>query len=83
MYVIDVRRVRSQRRGYCYGSRIMYVDTQFMHQLWEEILNDANLKLWKLVSIHLHPAEMESQARAQYPSMARSSRATGTYSTTT
>jgi hypothetical protein len=58
VYVIDVRRVPAQQRGYCYGSRIMYVDTQFMHQLWEEIY-DANLKLWKIVSIHLHPAEMD------------------------
>jgi hypothetical protein len=36
----------------------MYVDTQFMHQLWEEIY-DATLRLWKIVSIHLHPAEMD------------------------
>jgi Protein of unknown function (DUF1329) len=58
VHVIDVRRVPSQRRDYCYGSRIMYVDTQFMHQLWEEIY-DATLRLWKIVSIHLHPAEMD------------------------
>ena len=36
----------------------MYVDAQFMHQLWEEIY-DTKLKLWKIVCIHLHPAEMD------------------------
>jgi hypothetical protein len=55
--VIDVRRVPSQRAGYCYGSKIMYVDHQFYHQLWEEIY-DANMKLWKIVHVGLHPAEI-------------------------
>jgi hypothetical protein len=63
VYVIDVRRVPSQRPGYCYGSRIMYVDKQFMHQLWEEIY-DSNLKLWKIVRIHLHDAD-SAQAKGQ------------------
>lgn len=57
--VIDVRRVPSQRAGYCYGSKIMYVDRQFYHQLWEEIY-DENLQLWKIVRVHLHPAEVDA-----------------------
>ena len=57
VYVIDVRRVPSERQGYCYGSKIMYVDRQFMHQLWEEIY-DSNLKLWKIVRVYPHPAEV-------------------------
>jgi hypothetical protein len=61
VYVIDVRRVPSERQGYCYGSRIMYVDKQFMHQLWEEIY-DSSLNLWKIVRIHLHPAEVDPGA---------------------
>jgi hypothetical protein len=55
--VIDVRRVPSESSGYCYGSKIMYVDHQFYHQLWEEIY-DANLKLWKIVRVALRPAEI-------------------------
>jgi hypothetical protein len=35
----------------------MYVDRQFMHQLWEEIY-DSNLKLWKIVRVYPHPAEV-------------------------
>lgn len=57
VYAIDVRRVPSQRQGYCYGSKIMYVDKQFMHMLWEEIY-DSNLKLWKIVRIYPHPSEV-------------------------
>jgi hypothetical protein len=49
--VIDIRRIPSQRAGYCYGSKIMYLDTSFWHPLWEESY-DTNLKLWKIVSIH-------------------------------
>jgi hypothetical protein len=58
-----VRRIPSQRAGYCYGSRVMYVDKEFMHQLWEEIY-DSNLKLWKIVRIHLHPAD-KTQSKGQ------------------
>jgi Protein of unknown function (DUF1329) len=58
VYVIDVRRVPTQREGYCYGSKIMYVDDHFMHPLWEEIY-DGNLKLWKVVRLYPHPAEVD------------------------
>ncbi|MBF6571363.1 MAG: DUF1329 domain-containing protein [Candidatus Binataceae bacterium] len=55
--VIDVRRVPSEQAGYCYGSKIMYVDHEFYHQLFEEIY-DANMKLWKVVQIGLQPATL-------------------------
>jgi hypothetical protein len=45
--VLDVRRIPSERPGYCYGSRIMYVDKAFWYGIWEEIY-DANMKLWKV-----------------------------------
>ncbi len=57
--LIDVRRVPSQQQGYCYGSKIMYVDHQFYHQLWEEVY-DANMKLWKIVHIGLQPASLSA-----------------------
>lgn len=50
VYVVDVRKVPSQAQGYCYGSRIIYIDADFYHGLWEE-LYDANMKLWKIVSV--------------------------------
>jgi Protein of unknown function (DUF1329) len=54
--VLDIRRIPSMRQGYCYGSKVMYIDTQFYHQVWEDIY-DGNLKLWKIVAIQLHPSE--------------------------
>lgn len=48
--VIDVRRVPAERAGYCYGSRILYLDSQTHYALWEDVY-DANLKLWKLALV--------------------------------
>jgi len=45
-YVDDIRRVPSERNGYCYGSRIMYLDKEFFYSLWTD-LYDSNMKLWK------------------------------------
>jgi Protein of unknown function (DUF1329) len=45
--IIDVRRIPSEAAGYCYGSRIMYVDAQFHYATWIDIY-DANLQLWKI-----------------------------------
>jgi uncharacterized protein DUF1329 len=44
--VIDVRRVPSEQNGYCFGSRIIYEDSQTHYALWEDVF-DANLKFWK------------------------------------
>jgi hypothetical protein len=45
--IIDVRRVPSERPGYCYGSRIMYVDQAYTYGDWVEIY-DTNMQLWKV-----------------------------------
>jgi hypothetical protein len=45
--IIDARRIPSERPGYCYGSRIMYVDNAFWYAIWAEIY-DSNMKLWKV-----------------------------------
>jgi len=46
-YELDIRRIPSKARGYCYGKRIMYLDRQFYGALWED-LYDSNMKLWKI-----------------------------------
>ncbi|MGH7837309.1 MAG: DUF1329 domain-containing protein [Candidatus Binataceae bacterium] len=46
-YVIDVRRIPSLAAGYCYGSRILYVDKDVMQAMWAD-LYDSNMKLWKV-----------------------------------
>jgi hypothetical protein len=48
--VIDVRRVRSERAGYCYGSRIIYEDAYTHYALWEDVY-DAHLRLWKIALV--------------------------------
>jgi hypothetical protein len=45
--VLDVRRIPSERPGYCYGKRIMYLDTYYHTTHWQDIY-DSSLKLWKL-----------------------------------
>ncbi|MBF6560780.1 MAG: DUF1329 domain-containing protein [Candidatus Binataceae bacterium] len=45
--IIDVRRIPSENAGYCYGSRVMYVDSHFHYATWIDIY-DSNLALWKM-----------------------------------
>ncbi len=46
-YMIDVRRIPKLAAGYCYASRILYVDKNVMQAMWAD-LYDANMKLWKI-----------------------------------
>lgn len=48
--VIDVRRVASEQAGYCYGSRIIYLDSYSHYALWEDVY-DANQRLWKIALV--------------------------------
>jgi hypothetical protein len=48
MYVIDVRRVPSERVGYCYGKKIIYVDKQFNYGIWTEAYDEPG-RLWKIL----------------------------------
>lgn len=50
--VIDVRKIPSLAQGYCYGRRVMYVDSSSYSPLWED-LYDANLKPWKFYAVFL------------------------------
>jgi urease accessory protein UreH len=64
MNIIGVRRVPSMRAGYCYGSKILYVDAWFNQQLWVE-LDDTNLKLWKIFCLGRSPALLGPRAKVQ------------------
>jgi hypothetical protein len=44
--VIAVQRVPRERANYCYGSRIIYEDSQTHYALWEDAY-DSNMRLWK------------------------------------
>ncbi len=44
--VLDIRRVPSMAGGYCYGSRMAYIDRETWQPIWMD-LYDAGLLLWK------------------------------------
>jgi hypothetical protein len=45
--VLDIHRVPSERAGYCYGKRMLYIDRHYHTGLWDD-LYDSNMKLWKV-----------------------------------
>ncbi len=55
--VIDVRRVPSQQAGYCYGKRVMYIDTETWANLWSDLYDSAG-KLWKVQMISHPPGKI-------------------------
>ncbi|HVN91905.1 MAG TPA: DUF1329 domain-containing protein [Candidatus Binataceae bacterium] len=48
--VIDVRKIPSKAQGYCYGKRIMYIDSHFHAPLWQEIY-DSKMQPWKFYEV--------------------------------
>ncbi|HJU11077.1 MAG TPA: DUF1329 domain-containing protein [Candidatus Binataceae bacterium] len=55
--IIDVRRVPSEIAGYCYGSRIMYVDRAYTYGDWIDIYDD-NMQLWKMFGGGAHVVDV-------------------------
>ena len=45
--VLDIRRIPSESPGYCYGRRVLYIDTYYHTGHWDD-LYDTNMKLWKV-----------------------------------
>jgi len=44
--LLDIRRTQKTAAGYCYGSRMAYIDKETWQPIWMD-LYDVNLKLWK------------------------------------
>ncbi len=44
--VIEVQRIPSQRKGYCYGKKVLWIDAEGYSTDWED-LYDEDMKLWK------------------------------------
>jgi hypothetical protein len=51
VYVDDIRRSPEFAPGYCYGSRVDYIDKQYYTSLAEDIY-DSQLQLWKIYIIN-------------------------------
>ncbi len=45
--VLDIRRVPALRAGYCYGSRMAFIDEQTWQPIWMD-LYDSGMHLWKI-----------------------------------
>ena len=58
-YVVDVRRIPELAPGYCYGSRVDYVDKQYYGNVAEDIY-DSNMKLWKVMWSGGTPAPLDN-----------------------
>jgi Protein of unknown function (DUF1329) len=58
-YVVDVRRIPGLAPGYCYGSRVDYVDKQYYVNDAEDIY-DTNMKLWKVMWVGYSPAQLDN-----------------------
>jgi hypothetical protein len=63
-YVISVSKLPSESKNYCYGKRIMYIDKTTYAPLWED-LYDNNLRLWKIVGLFLHTAEVPGVGKVE------------------
>jgi hypothetical protein len=48
MSIIDAHRIPSESSGYCYSSRVMYIDKEYWGATYVD-LYDANHKLWKMI----------------------------------
>ncbi len=46
MYLYEVHRLPAHKLGYCYGSRVVYLDKDQLDPMWLD-LYDQNLKYWK------------------------------------
>jgi hypothetical protein len=46
-YMVDVERVPSERAGYCYGRKRLYIDKEVYRSVWADIY-DENMHLWKV-----------------------------------
>jgi Protein of unknown function (DUF1329) len=48
--VINVQRIPAEQANYCYGSRIIYMDSQSHYALWEDAY-DSRMNLWKIALV--------------------------------
>jgi hypothetical protein len=52
VHIVDIRRAPEFAAGYCYGSRVDYIDKQYYTSIDEDIY-DSGLKLWKIYVLNM------------------------------
>lgn len=48
-YILDLHRIPSQAKGYCYSHKILYVDKENVYPVWADIYDESG-KFWKIGS---------------------------------
>lgn len=64
VWVIDVKRIPSMQKGYCYGKKTMWLDKQLYSPFWIDGY-DENMKLWKVFLSLVFPMEVPHEGRVQ------------------
>jgi Protein of unknown function (DUF1329) len=64
-HLIDVRRIPSQRAGYCYGKQILYIDKHSYNITWKELYNPG-MKLIKFESSQKIAGEVPGEGMQFY-----------------
>ena len=57
MSIIDAHRIPAEASGYCYSSRVMYIDKEYWGATYVD-LYDANRKLWKMIDYFVDYADI-------------------------
>jgi len=52
-YVISASKLPARQSGYCYGKRVMYIDTTTYNTYWEDLYDRQN-QPWKIAGLFLH-----------------------------
>jgi uncharacterized protein DUF1329 len=64
-YVVDIRRSPEFAAGYCYGSRVDYIDKQYYTSMAEDIY-DSQLQLWKIYVFATAPKNFDNYGEQEW-----------------
>ena len=64
-YVVDIRRSPEFAPGYCYGSRVDYIDKQYYTSMAEDIY-DSQLQLWKIYVFATAPKNFDNYGEQEW-----------------
>jgi hypothetical protein len=64
-YVVDIRRSPEFAAGYCYGSRVDYIDSQYYTSLAEDVY-DSQLQLWKIYVVSTNTKNFDNYGEQEW-----------------
>jgi hypothetical protein len=63
--VVDIRRSPEFAAGYCYGSRVDYIDSQYYTSLAEDVY-DSQLQLWKIYVVSTNTKNFDNYGEQEW-----------------